>query len=69
VDLTKAFATFQQAVDADIDQVKLARERRDIFKRALKGEPGVLEVFGSGSSARSTQLKPVHDVDLTRIRE
>ncbi len=67
MDLTKAFDTFQQAVNADIKQVRLARERRDAFKGALKGEPGVLEVFGSGSLARSTQLKPMHDVDLIMV--
>lgn len=67
MDLTEAFATFQKAVDADIEQVRLARDRRDVFKGALKGEPGVLDVFGSGSLARSTQLKPVHDVDLIAV--
>ncbi|MFD8500958.1 nucleotidyltransferase domain-containing protein [Amycolatopsis sp. NPDC059657] len=64
MDLTNAFDTFQQAVNADSEQVNLARERRKVFKEAFKAEPDVLEVFGSGSLARSTQLKPVHDVDL-----
>ena len=64
MDLTEAFDAYQRTVNADIEQVKLARERRDTFKKALKGEADVLEVFGSGSLARSTQLKPVHDVDL-----
>ncbi|MFE9748310.1 hypothetical protein ACFYOT_25675 [Saccharothrix saharensis] len=67
MDLTQAFASFQDAVDADIDQVRLARERRGVFKKAIKAEPGVLDVFGSGSLARSTQLKPVHDVDLIAV--
>jgi hypothetical protein len=51
-------------VNANIAQVHLARQRRDLFKDAFAGEPDVKEVFGSGSLARSTQLKPVHDVDL-----
>ncbi|GAB2996496.1 hypothetical protein LWP59_18500 [Amycolatopsis acidiphila] len=64
MDLTNAFDELQRNVNADIDQVTLARDRRDIFKKAFKGEDDVLEVFGSGSLARSTQLRPVHDVDL-----
>lgn len=59
-----AFDTFQGTVNADPAQVKTARERRDIFKGAFGGENDVTKVFGSGSLARSTQLKPVHDVDL-----
>lgn len=63
----KAFDDFQKIVNADKEHVDLARERRDIFKRALRGEPDVEEVFGSGSLARSTQLDPVHDVDLVVV--
>lgn len=62
--IDSAFDGFQKVVNADPAQVRLARERRDVFKRALRGEGDVAEVFGSGSLARSTQLKPVHDVDL-----
>ncbi|MEV4364466.1 nucleotidyltransferase domain-containing protein [Nonomuraea sp. NPDC049625] len=63
----EAFDDFQKTVDADRDQVTLARDRRDTFKKAFGAERGVTEVFGSGSLRRSTQLKPVHDVDLVIV--
>lgn len=69
MDLNKAFDDYQKTVDADHDQVVVARERRDIFKKALKDESDVVDVFGSGSLRRSTQLKPVHDVDLVVVFE
>lgn len=65
--LDDAFDEFQKAVDADPEQVKLARERRDLFKTAFGPEGDVAEVFGSGSLRRSTQLDPVHDVDLVIV--
>ncbi|QXV57788.1 hypothetical protein [Amycolatopsis sp. TNS106] len=58
-----AFDAYQKTVDADPDQVKLARDRRDAFKAALR-DTDVDDVWGSGSLRRATQLKPVHDVDL-----
>jgi hypothetical protein len=64
VTIDGAFDEFQRSVNADPDQVFLARERRDTFKKAFGAESDVVEVFGSGSLARSTQLAPVHDVDL-----
>jgi hypothetical protein len=64
MDLNVAFDDYQKTVDADPEQVAIARERRDVFKKALGAEDDVVEVFGSGSLRRSTQLKPVHDVDL-----
>jgi hypothetical protein len=63
----KAFDDFQIVVNAEKDHVDLARQRRDIFKNAFKAESDVEEVFGSGSLARSTQLDPVHDVDLVIV--
>src|SRR6266542_760570 len=65
--LDEAFNDFQKAVDADREQVVLARDRRDTFKKAFGSEDDVTEVFGSGSLRRSTQLKPVHDVDLVIV--
>ncbi|MFJ8010617.1 hypothetical protein [Streptomyces fagopyri] len=62
-----AFNALQKTVDEDIDKTRLARGRRDLFKTALGGEPDVLEVFGSGSLSRSTQLKPIHDVDIVAV--
>ncbi|MFW0797783.1 nucleotidyltransferase [Gordonia sp. CPCC 205515] len=62
-----AFEQYQRTVNADISQVRLARERRDTFKGAFKSQADVLDCFGSGSLARSTQLKPVHDVDLVLV--
>lgn len=63
----QAFDDFQDIVNADKEHVDLARDRRDIFKGAFNAEPDVAEVFGSGSLARSTQLDPVHDVDLVVV--
>lgn len=60
----ESFTELQRIVDADPDIVKTARERRDIFKLALLSVADVQTVWGSGSLARSTQLQPVHDVDL-----
>ncbi|SDE62552.1 hypothetical protein SAMN04488581_4384 [Mycolicibacterium neoaurum] len=65
--MESAFDSFQQSVNADPEQVRLARARRDTFKQAFASEGDVTEVFGSGSLARSTQLAPVHDVDLVVV--
>lgn len=62
--LIESFDSLQRTVDADVEVVRLARERRDTFKAALRGADDVLDVWGSGSLRRSTQLQPVHDVDL-----
>lgn len=59
-----AFGEFQKTVDADVDIVNLARSRRDTFKAAFAKETDVEAIWGSGSLRRSTQLQPVHDVDL-----
>jgi hypothetical protein len=64
MDLNAAFNEYQKTVDADPEQVAVARDRRDVFKKAFSAEGDVVEVFGSGSLRRSTQLKPIHDVDL-----
>lgn len=60
----ESFDALQVEVDADVNIVRLARERRDTFKAALATAEDVSVVWGSGSLARSTQLQPVHDVDL-----
>jgi hypothetical protein len=65
--LTDAFDDYQRTVNADIGQVRLARGRRGLFKDALGREDDVAGVFGSGSLARSTQLAPIHDVDLVVV--
>jgi hypothetical protein len=65
----EAFDEYQKTVDADPVQVKLARDRRAIFTGALSAYDDVVEVIGSGSLQRSTQLKPIHDVDLIMIFE
>lgn len=58
-----AFDQFQRIVNADTDQVKEARRRRDLFKSAFSGDDDVLTVVPSGSLARGTQKNPIHDVD------
>jgi hypothetical protein len=67
VSVDGAFDRYQTVVNADPEQVKLARARRDEFKKAFGSQGDVEEVSGSGSLARSTQLKPVHDVDLVVV--
>lgn len=66
--LDEAFDEYQKSVDADPDQVKEARQRRDTFKAALGAEADVVEVWGSGSLRRSTHTGPlIHDLDLVVV--
>ncbi|MFE2541003.1 SMODS domain-containing nucleotidyltransferase [Actinacidiphila glaucinigra] len=65
--IDEAFDEHQGTVDEDIEKTKLARERRDLFKKALLGQQDILETIGSGSLSRSTQLKPIHDVDVIAV--
>lgn len=59
-----AFDEYQATVNADVEQVGRARERRDLFREAFEAEPDVVEVIPSGSLARGTQKDPIHDVDV-----
>ena len=61
--VSSAFEAYQKIVNADKDQVKTARERRDLFKGAFGGEADVDAVKSSGSLARGTHKDPIHDVD------
>lgn len=63
----EAFDEFQRKVDADPVHVEEARERQAAFIAALKSDESVVEVVRSGSLARSTQLDPIHDVDLIAV--
>ncbi|MGJ9425945.1 nucleotidyltransferase [Nesterenkonia halotolerans] len=63
----KAFDDFQEKVNANPERVKTARQRRAKFKEGLLSDPNVVEVVDSGSLARSTQLDPIHDVDLIAV--
>ena len=65
--VSSAFNDYQPLIDEDPKVVALARARREIFKKALLAEPDVLEVWSSGSLRRSTQLKPIHDLDLVVV--
>ncbi|MGC4989855.1 nucleotidyltransferase domain-containing protein [Nocardia salmonicida] len=62
-----AFAAFQQTVNADIEDVREARARRDLLKKAFLPEADILEVVPSGSLARGTYKDPIHDVDVILI--
>lgn len=62
-----AFDDYRKVVDADIEAVKEARRRRDLFKDAFAGETDVVEVMASGSLRRGTHKDPIHDVDLVII--
>ncbi|HEX6356033.1 hypothetical protein [Actinophytocola sp.] len=64
MDIEAAFDDYQQVVDADPNLVKVARDRATTFKEAFEAEPDVEVAWLSGSLRRSTQLDPVHDVDM-----
>lgn len=57
----------QAEADADIEDVREARRRRDLFKTALLPCSDVDEVRVSGSLARGTHKDPIHDVDLVCV--
>lgn len=63
MNVNSAFEAYQKIVNADEDQVKEARERRDLFKDAFAGDADVDTVKPSGSLARGTHKDPIHDVD------
>jgi hypothetical protein len=65
--VNSAFDDYQDTIDEDPDVVALARTRRDLFKTAFGAEDDVTEVFSSGSLRRSTQLKPIHDLDMVIV--
>jgi predicted nucleotidyltransferase len=67
VSVTDAFTTFQGVVNADVEHVREARARRDLFKSAFTSEGDVNEVVASGSLARGTHKDPIHDVDVTIV--
>ncbi|WP_230100308.1 nucleotidyltransferase [Microbacterium sp. Bi98] len=62
-----AFDDFQRTVDADAEHVRAARERQRVFIDAIDSADAVVETVKSGSLARSTQLDPIHDVDLIAV--
>lgn len=64
VSVNDAFKAFQGVVNADINAVREARARRDLFKEAFGPLPDVEEVIPSGSLARGTQKDPIRDVDV-----
>lgn len=65
--VNSAFDDYQKFIDEDPGVVALARERRDMFKKAFGAEGDVSEVFSSGSLRRATQLRPIHDLDLVIV--
>ena len=65
--INDAFKDFQQTVNANIEEVREARRRRDLFKTSFGGLSDVDEVVPSGSLARGTQKDPIHDVDLVIV--
>lgn len=62
-----AFDEFQVKVDADAEHVREARDRQRTFIDAIASADAVIEIIKSGSLARSTQLDPIHDVDLVAV--
>lgn len=69
MDITKAFAELHKAADADPDQVREGRRRRNLFRTAFCAEDDVGDVIPSGSLARSTQRDPINDVDVIILYE
>ena len=69
MDINAAFDELQRAANADPEQVREARTRRDLFKSAFEAEDDVVEVVPSGSLARSTQRAPINDVDVIIVYE
>jgi predicted nucleotidyltransferase len=67
MDINAAFDTLQSTVNAPIEAVLRARERRNLFRTAFEPEDDVAEVFPSGSFARGSQRDPIHDVDMVII--
>lgn len=67
VNIEEAFRQYQKSVNADNEQVREARRRRDLFKTAFAREEDVVEVIPSGSLARGTQKDPIHDVDTVIV--
>lgn len=63
------FQRFSRQLEADPLAVFLARSRRDAAMDALKRQPGVAQVLPSGSLARGTQARLIHDVDLIVVFE
>lgn len=62
-----AFDRLQTAVNANPDDLAIARERRDLFAKAFDSEADTTESFLSGSLARRTMLDPIHDVDFVVV--
>jgi hypothetical protein len=67
VNVRDAFREYQKSVNADAEQVREARRRRDLFKDAFSADADVDEVIASGSLARGTQKAPIRDVDTILI--
>ena len=62
-----AFNTYQTTVNADPEQVREAKARRDLFRDAFEPEDDIVEVRPSGSLARGTQHDPIKDVDTILV--
>lgn len=67
MDVNDAFGIFQVAINVPSKPLKVARQRRDVFKSGLGGESDVEEVLPSGSLARGTHKDPINDVDVIVI--
>ena len=65
--LSSGFDDVQAEADADIEDVREARRRRDLFRTELPQFDDVDEVRVSGSLARGTHKDPIHDVDLVAV--
>lgn len=60
----REFQRFARKLETDPLMVLFAKWRREAAIDALKRQPGVTEVVPSGSMARGTHMRRIHDVDL-----
>ncbi|MBL7487465.1 hypothetical protein I6A60_05970 [Frankia sp. AgB1.9] len=60
----EAFKIFRRRISASPADRRLARQRVKVVRRALRRDRCVRAVYLSGSFARRTQCRPIHDVDL-----
>lgn len=65
--VNSGFDELQRAADADLEAVREARRRRDVFWKALPTAADVIEVVPTGSLARGTHKDPIHDVDVVAV--
>jgi len=65
--IESGFDELQGEVDADLDDVREARRRRNVFRKGLGTADDVIDMVPTGSLSRGTHKDPIHDVDVVAI--